>query len=109
MATTFDCAIAGGGLAGLTLAIQLADAGHNVVLFEKEKYPFHRVCGEYVSMESYDFLQRLGVPLHTMELPNISEVMVSSPNGDCLLQRLDLGGFGISRYTLDDMLARLAM
>ena len=47
-----DCGIVGGGLAGLTLAIQLADAGYAVVLFEKEKYPFHKVFGEYISMES---------------------------------------------------------
>ena len=50
----FDCAIIGGGLAGLTLAVQLADAGYSVVMFEKGKYPFHKVCGEYISMESYE-------------------------------------------------------
>ncbi len=36
--------IIGGGLAGLSLSILLSKAGHKVVLFEKEKYPFHRVC-----------------------------------------------------------------
>ena len=46
--TTYDIAIIGGGLAGLTLAIQGADKGYHVVLFEKEAYPFHKVCGEYI-------------------------------------------------------------
>ena len=46
----FDCAIIGGGLAGLCLAIQLADADRSVVLLEKNSYPFHKVCGEYISM-----------------------------------------------------------
>lgn len=104
----FDCAIIGGGLAGLTLAVQLVDAGHSVVMFEKEKYPFHKVCGEYISMESYDFLERLGIPLSAMNLPMINEVKISAPNGNAITRKLDLGGFGITRYTLDSMLASLA-
>ena len=105
----FDCAIIGGGLAGLTLAIQLAEAGRYVILFEKGKYPFHKVCGEYISMESYDFLERIGIPLSTMNLPMINEVKISSPNGNFITRQLDLGGFGISRYTLDSTLAELAV
>src|ERR1700712_3685743 len=104
----FDCGIAGGGLAGLTLAIQLADADYSVILFEKEKYPFHKVCGEYISMESYDFLKRIGIPFSTMDLPMITEVKISSPNGNSLTRKLNLGGFGISRYTLDSTLADIA-
>ncbi|HAL83284.1 MAG TPA: pyridine nucleotide-disulfide oxidoreductase [Mucilaginibacter sp.] len=104
----FDCGIAGGGLAGLTLAIQLAGAGYSVVLFEKEKYPFHKVCGEYISMESVDFLERLGLPLSAMDLPVINEVKISSPNGNSFTRKLDLGGFGISRFTLDSALAAIA-
>jgi len=104
----FDCAIIGGGLAGLTLAVQLADAGHAVILFEKNKYPFHKVCGEYISMESYDFLERIGVPLSTMNLPMINEIKISSPNGNSFTRNLDLGAFGMSRYFMDDYLAKLA-
>jgi flavin-dependent dehydrogenase len=104
----FDCAIIGGGLAGLTLAIQLANAGRSVILFEKQKYPFHKVCGEYISMESFDFLERIGMPLSAMKLPMIDEVKISSPNGNSFTRKLDLGGFGISRYTLDTLLANLA-
>ncbi|MBL0882546.1 MAG: FAD-binding protein, partial [Chitinophagaceae bacterium] len=58
----YDIAIIGGGLAGLTLAIQSAKAGYRTILFEKESYPFHKVCGEYIRMESYDFLLRCEVP-----------------------------------------------
>ena len=53
----FDAIIIGGGLAGLSLAIQLAQLKRSVLLLEKNKYPFHRVCGEYISMESWDFLE----------------------------------------------------
>lgn len=59
----YDIAITGGGLAGLSLAILQAKAGNSVVLFEKNSYPFHRVCGEYISLESWDFLESLGLPL----------------------------------------------
>jgi flavin-dependent dehydrogenase len=105
----FDCAIVGGGLAGLTLAIQLADMGYSVILFEQKKFPFHKVCGEYISMESYGFLERIGMPLSSMNLPMINEVKISSPNGNSITRKLDLGGFGISRYTLDSTLAALAI
>lgn len=106
---TYDCAIAGGGLAGLTLAIQLANAGCSVILFEKEKYPFHKVCGEYISMESYDFLERTGLPLSKMDVPMIREVRISAPNGNTIKRTLNPGGFGISRFTLDSELAKLAI
>ncbi len=98
---TYDYAIIGGGLAGLSLAIQLQKIDLKVVLFEKETYPFHRVCGEYVSMESYDFIESLGVPLANLNLPQITNLNVSAPNGKIIKHKLDLGGFGISRFTLD--------
>jgi flavin-dependent dehydrogenase len=107
-ADRYDVAIIGGGLAGLSLAIQSASAGYATVLFEKEKYPFHKVCGEYISLESWDFLEDLGVPLSQMNLPVIRELLVSAPSGKTLEQQLPLGGFGISRYKLDAMLATIA-
>lgn len=103
-----DTFIAGGGLAGLALSIQLARSGFRVMLAEKERYPFHRVCGEYISMESWLFLERLGLPLSSMGLPKISQLVVTGPNGRKIEHRLPLGGFGISRYTLDQQLAGIA-
>ena len=105
----YDVAIIGGGLAGLALSIQLKANGHSVVLFEKELYPFHKVCGEYISLESWDFLLSLGLPLQTMNLPIIKKLLVSSPDGNLLQHNLPLGGFGISRYQLDNMLKEIAI
>lgn len=104
----FDLCVIGGGLAGLALSIQMADAGFRTALFEKETYPFHRVCGEYISMESYPFLQRLGLDLDGMALPRIRRLHVTAPDGTLLRQELGLGGFGVSRYRLDEALAKLA-
>lgn len=105
---TYDIAITGGGLAGLSLAILQAKAGKSVVLFEKNTYPFHRVCGEYISLESWDFLESLGLPLSQMQLPIIKNLQVTSPSGTSIEAPLDLGGFGISRYKLDFELAQIA-
>lgn len=102
-------AIVGGGLAGLTLAIQLSAMKHSVILFEKEQYPFHKVCGEYVSLESWDFLQDLGVDLDALNVSHITKLQVSSVKGNMLEQFLPLGGFGISRYVLDNKLVQLAI
>jgi len=76
----YDACIIGGGLAGLALSIQLAKLGYAVALFEKEKYPFHKVCGEYISMESWNFLEELGLPLSDLKLPIINKLLVTAPN-----------------------------
>lgn len=106
--SSYDVAIVGGGLAGLSLSIQLARWNHRVILFEKEEYPFHKVCGEYISLESWDFLNDLGVPLDQLEVPIITKLEITSANGHALHHPLPLGGFGISRFLLDDTLAKLA-
>lgn len=106
---TYDCAIIGGGLAGLCLSIQLAQQGIKTILFEKNEYPFHKVCGEYISMESWNFLLELGLSLQDMNLPIITELGVSSEQGFMLNTKLPLGGFGISRYALDNLLYQLAV
>lgn len=105
----YDVAIIGGGLAGLCLAIQCADDGRTVILFEKEEYPFHKVCGEYISYESFGFLKRLGVQLDEMNLPVIKTLQLSDVGGSLYKFQLPLGGFGISRYVLDNYLYKLAI
>ena len=105
----YDCAIVGGGLAGLALSIQLAKQNKKIILFEKETYPFHKVCGEYIAMESWNFLESIGVPLTEMNLPRIKKLRVSSPNGNIIEHSLNPGGFGISRFTLDKILFDIAL
>src|SRR5438309_8185329 len=105
----YDIAIIGGGLAGLSLAIQCAGAGYATILFEKETYPFHKVCGEYISNESLPFLQRLGVPLQRYQLPQINTLCLSDVSGRLYRFPLHSGGFGISRYTMDNLLYRIAL
>ena len=104
----YDLAVVGGGLAGLALSIQVSRSGYKVILFEKEKYTFHRVCCEYIILESWGFLQSLGLNLQSLDISHISRLCVSAANGRSFEQQLPLGGFGISRYTLDHLLAETA-
>lgn len=106
---TYDCAIIGGGLAGLCLAIKLADTGIKTILFEKNSYPFHKVCGEYISMESWNYLVSLGLPLNELNLPIINQLGISATSGFMMNSPLNMGGFGISRYSLDNYLYQLAV
>lgn len=105
----FDVGIVGGGLAGLSLSILLAKNKYRVILFEKEKYPFHRVCGEYISLESRSFLENLGFAPAKFDLPIIKKLVVTSTNGFAVNAKLDLGGFGVSRFLIDNELKKIAI
>jgi len=105
----YDIAVIGGGLGGLTFALQAIEKGYKVILFEKENYPFHKVCGEYISLESWNFLSNLGVPLASFSLPIIDKLCVTDVLGNAYSFKLPLGGFGVSRFFLDDYLFRLCV
>ena len=96
--------IIGGGLAGLTSAILLQKNGYEVTLIEKKKYPFHRVCGEYVSNEVLPFLESLDIDVAELEPSRLCKLSVSSVSGKVLHTALPLGGFGLSRYKFDNLL-----
>ena len=104
-----DVIIVGGGLAGLVSALELARAGHKVTLVERKTYPFHKVCGEYVSNEVKWYIESLGVDLVGLGAVDIRRFQVSAPSGRLLESKLDLGGFGISRYILDYELYQLGL
>ncbi|TAM98025.1 MAG: NAD(P)/FAD-dependent oxidoreductase [Chitinophagaceae bacterium] len=104
----YDCAVIGGGLAGLALSIQLAGKGFRVIVFEQKHYPFHKVCGEYVSLESVHFLEELGVPWKEWDLPLMKRLILTGLSGKEMVASLPAGGLGISRYRLDASLAEIA-
>ncbi|WP_317045319.1 FAD-dependent oxidoreductase [Formosa algae] len=57
----FDVIIVGGGLAGLSSAIHLSKGNLNVLVIEKNSYPKHKVCGEYISNEVLPYLNFLDI------------------------------------------------
>ncbi len=105
----FEVIIIGGGLAGLICAILLARGGKKILLIEKSSYPHHRVCGEYISNEVLTFLNSLGFDPFKYGAVPIKRLRVSTPAGKNISVRLDLGGFGLSRFTMDYALFQLAL
>lgn len=91
-------------MAGLITSIRLARRNIPTTLIEKRSYPFHRVCGEYISNETESFLRQEGLYPDFYQPPQITQFQLSSVTGKSILLPLDLGGFGISRYTYDHFL-----
>lgn len=54
-------AIAGAGPAGTSLAIRLARQDFDVTLIERETFPRHKLCGEFISPECLSHFKDLGV------------------------------------------------
>ncbi|MBF8456072.1 NAD(P)/FAD-dependent oxidoreductase [Kaistella sp. G5-32] len=101
--------IIGGGLAGLTSAIHLTKMGCKVIVIEKNSYPKHKVCGEYISNEVLPYFKWLNVNIEELKSTHISTLQFSSESGRTIKTQLPLGGFGISRYTLDYALYKKAL
>jgi flavin-dependent dehydrogenase len=75
--------IPGAGPAGSSLAIRLADRGFPVTLVEREKFPRHKLCGEFISPECLGHFRDLGV-LDDMLLAGgdrITETKFYAPSG----------------------------
>lgn len=104
----YDVAIIGGGIAGLSLSIDMKKRGYQVILIEKGAYPRHKVCGEYISMESHNYLQNICPTLSTIDLPMINNFKLTTGSSKEFNTALELGGFGISRYLLEELLFKEA-
>jgi len=104
----FDVIIVGGGLAGLTSAIHLSKREKRVLLIEKNEYPKHKVCGEYISNEVLPYLNSLGIDPISEGAKKITKVHISTKKSNLIKGELPLGGFGMSRYFLDNLLVKKA-
>ncbi|APG59550.1 NAD(P)/FAD-dependent oxidoreductase [Christiangramia salexigens] len=96
--------IIGGGLAGLTTAIHLSQNNLRVILIERNEYPHHKVCGEYISMEVLPYLNSLNIDLTKLNGPEIHTFEYSTMAGEVIRASLEMGGLGLSRYRLDSFL-----
>ncbi|HTA64683.1 MAG TPA: NAD(P)/FAD-dependent oxidoreductase [Xanthomonadaceae bacterium] len=61
MQADFDAIVVGGGPAGSTAAILLAQAGWSVALIEKQSFPRRKVCGECIAATNLPLLHALGI------------------------------------------------
>lgn len=99
-----DILIIGGGLAGLTAALHLQRLGLHTVLVEKNTYPNHKVCGEYISNEVLPYLKWLDADPQVLQPTAITKLQFTTVSGKSITTQLPLGGFGVSRYKLDHFL-----
>jgi menaquinone-9 beta-reductase len=99
-----EVTIIGGGLAGLTAGIHLSKIGIQVTILEKNSFPKHKVCGEYISNEVLPYLKYLDIDIESLKPTNITKLHFSTKSGKSIYAKLPLGGFGISRYVLDEFL-----
>ena len=106
---TYDVAIIGGGLAGLTSALHLSKCNKRVLLIEKNEYPKHKVCGDYISNEVLPYLNSLGIDPVKEGAKEIDQLELSTVKSKTIRGELPLGGFGMSRYFLDELLAKKAL
>lgn len=109
MKTNNSVIIVGGGLAGLTAAIHISKIGLPVILFEKNKFPKHKVCGEYISNEVLPYFKWLDINISELNPTAIKKLQFSATNGKTINCVLPLGGFGVSRYALDNFLYEKAV
>ncbi|QXP68765.1 NAD(P)/FAD-dependent oxidoreductase [Polaribacter sp. AHE13PA] len=107
--SNLDVIIIGGGLAGLCNAIHLSKFNKKVLLIEKNEYPKHKVCGEYISNEVLPYLDFLEINPFDFGAVKISEFQLSTTKNNLISAKLPLGGFGISRYQLDFVLSEKAI
>jgi flavin-dependent dehydrogenase len=109
---TFDIAIVGAGPAGSSLAIRLARSGREVLLIDKASFPRDKLCGEFVSPESLEHFEELGVTegIFGLAPPRLSETVFHSSKGRSLtipnewLSNSKAASIGISRSALDNIL-----
>lgn len=96
-------------MSGLIAGIRLSRAGFKCTLIEKKIYPFHRVCGEYISNETLEFLTTENLYPAEFHPAQIHRFQLSTTSGKQATLSLDLGGFGISRYAMDNFLYEIAL
>ena len=108
MNKNYEIVVIGGGLAGLCNAIHLSKFGKKVLLIEKNEYPKHKVCGEYISNEVLPYLQFLNINPFDYGAVKIDNFKLSTTESKMITAKLPLGGFGISRYKLDFILSEKA-
>ena len=98
--------IAGGGLAGLSLAIALRGRGVPVMVLEAGSYPRHRVCGEFISGVTTETLEYLGIRDLFDDARQHHSICWHEGGGVMHHDHLPEPALGISRFMLDERLRR---
>lgn len=106
---TWDVVIVGGGPAGLSTALHLAQrhpvwAADRVLVLEKARYPRHKLCGGGITAYGIAVLEKLGLDLRTLGHVRIEDMQVVRGRHRLQLPR----GFGLHVIRRDELDAWLA-
>lgn len=112
-----EIVVIGGGPAGSTTAALLADAGHDVLLLDKARFPREKPCSEYSSPSLVRLLETLGAKdaFEKCDPPRLYGMDIVAPNGSrfCIEyanESEEMLGYSrpLSRTILDDLLLKNA-
>jgi flavin-dependent dehydrogenase len=95
--------VVGGGPSGASAACALAAAGHEVLLLERSAGPHHKVCGEFLSIETQTILRQLGVDPLALGAILIDSVGIHVGHRQ-VRARLPFHALSLSRFRLDQAL-----
>lgn len=103
----FDLAIVGGGPAGTAAALEACRRGLRVVIWERDRFPRDKVCGEFLSAESVPVLEQ-EIPADLARGAVIERAEFVSRHGRGYAFALPRRGRGLSRRVLDHALWKAA-
>ena len=103
----FDLAIIGGGPAGTAAAIAARRHGLSVGIWERDRFPRDKVCGEFISPESLPFL-RAHVPDPVALGAEIRGAEFVPRSGRAYRLNFPSPALGLSRWAIDEALWRAA-
>lgn len=98
--------VVGAGIAGSSCALQLARQGFQTLVLDREQFPRHKTCGEFLSPEAREMLDYLDVHIdtHAPAPSHMSHARIILPDGGEIEAPLPGKAIGISRYYLDHLL-----
>lgn len=108
MSESIDVIVIGAGIAGSSCALQLARQGHCTLLLDRQSFPRHKTCGEFMSPETKEMLEYLNIQLQEVEPSTMDHAQIIMPQGGQIEAPLPGSAYGISRHELDRLLHKQA-
>lgn len=104
-----DVVVIGGSLAGSACTRELVRLGVDAVALERERFPRDKVCGGFLSPGAVESLRTLDVldDVRSAGAVEVTSARVRAGSADVEIP-FERPGLGISRSTLDEILARRA-